>query len=147
MILNIAMKEGDIIELYFRGGLLFSDGSVGVANMGLIPNCVSSFDFSRATFFETAGGTNNNVNLDSEISARFIRGETGYGTFSKATVYYLQKRIFVTSNFYSPTGSDTSRQGMISTYLGNFNTINNFKLVGTGKSQIDAESVLKIYKK
>ena len=103
------MKEGDIIELYFRGGLLFSDGSGGVANMGLIPNCVSSFNFARATFFETAGGTNNNVNLDSENSARFIRGEAGYGTFSKATVCYLQKRIFVASNFYSPTGSTTSR--------------------------------------
>ena len=146
-VLNIPMQEGDIIEIYFQGSLSFSDGTSGVANMGLVPNTVSSYNFSRATFFETADGGNNNVNLDSEHSARFIRGETGFGIFSVAKVVYRDNKIFVGANFFAPTGSPKSRQGMIGTYLGNFDEISHFNIVGTGNSQINIGSLLKVYKK
>lgn len=62
---------------------------IGVANMMLIPNNVSSYDFSRATFFETVDGNPNCVNRDSETGARCIRGYTGYRNFFTNKCYIL----------------------------------------------------------
>lgn len=65
---------------------------IGVANMTLIPNNVSSYDFSRATFFETSNGSTNCVNRDSETGARCIRGYTGYRHIFTNKRYILQKK-------------------------------------------------------